>query len=270
MSFVKRFLLGLILIIFTFIVCVGFWFFNANMFDMMGLKKVSQVPGIKIIEVAGAEEVIELKLTSRLPENKEVERVELTNGVLDVPFTSQAPYGEWDNPIYQDGCEEAASLMAIYWAQGQNISKLEANKELIAMANWQTENYGEFRDTSVDDTMERIIKGYFDYQNILVKKNINLDNIISGLEKGNLIIVPTNGRTLGNPYYTLPGPERHNLVIRGYDRETDEFITNDPGTKRGEGYRYKSSVLFEAIRDYPTGYHLAITEAGKNMIVVKK
>ena len=35
----------------------------------------------------------------------------------DVPFTSQAPLAEWDDPLQQDGCEEASSLMAASWAK---------------------------------------------------------------------------------------------------------------------------------------------------------
>ena len=67
-----------------------------------------------------------------------------------------------------------------------------------------------------------------------------------------------------------PGPERHNLVIRGYDPTNGEFITNDNGTKRGEAYRYKSDVLISAIRDYPTGDRNPITEIRRAMIVVRK
>ncbi len=38
--------------------------------------------------------------------------------LLDIPFTPQAPFGEWSNPIYQDGCEEAVRLIAVRWARG--------------------------------------------------------------------------------------------------------------------------------------------------------
>ena len=47
-----------------------------------------------------------------------------------------------------------------------------------------------------------------------------------------------------------------------------EFITNDPGTRKGELYRYNETVLYSAIRDYPTGYHETINKIEKNMIVV--
>ena len=60
------------------------------------------------------------------------------------------------------------------------------------------------------------------------------------------------------------------IIIRGYDPLTKEFITNDPGTRKGELYRYDATVLYEAIRDYPTGYHEIIPHIEKNMIVVSK
>ena len=85
-----------------------------------------------------------------------------------------------------------------------------------------------------------------------------------------MVLVPTNGQALGNPYYRPPGPERHYLVIKGYDSRTEEFITNDPGTKRGQDYRYKQDVLFKAIRDYSSGYHEPIKDIRKVMIVVEK
>jgi hypothetical protein len=94
--------------------------------------------------------------------------------------------------------------------------------------------------------------------------------LITPLVLGQLLIVPTNGQLLHNPNYTAPGPERHNLVIRGYDSVTKEFITNDPGTRKGEDYRYPENVLFKALSDYPTGDHLPILIASKSAILVSK
>jgi hypothetical protein len=187
-----------------------------------------------------------------------------------VPFTSQAPFGEWDNPIFQDGCEEASSLMAISWARGEALNPEKAKTEIMAAADYEKENYGEFRDTSAADTLERIVKGYFKYEKAEVKNNISADNIISELKNGNLVILLMNGQLLDNPYYTPPGPDRHNIVVIGYDEETGEFITNDPGTKHGAGFRYNKDILFKAIRDYPTGYHKSIERIEKNMIIVSK
>ncbi|NCP17266.1 hypothetical protein CO134_03545 [Candidatus Kuenenbacteria bacterium CG_4_9_14_3_um_filter_39_14] len=283
MEFYKKFFLALGLIIPAFILCFGFWLFNSSMFENIIFsnnkpRKEQNIPSrnfdnnpvrleVKIEEDNGDKNK-QTGSQDKLPDNREVDKILTAITVLDVPFTPQAPHGEWDNPIYQDACEETSALMAIYWLRGKSLTKTEANRKIVDLANWQTENYGEYRDTSAADTVERIFKGYFGYEDVQAKKNISLQDIIDESQKGKLVIVPANGRALANPYYTAPGPERHNLVIRGYDQATDEFITNDPGTSRGELYRYRSAVLFNAIRDYSTGYHLPIEGIEKNMIVV--
>jgi len=188
-----------------------------------------------------------------------------------VPFTSQAPFAEWDDPIFQDACEEACFLMAVLWTKDtKEISPQQAQQQIIAISNYQEENYGSYVDTSTQDTLIRIINGYFNYQNATLKTNVTLQNIIDELKKGNIIVAPANGQQLDNPYYTPPGPEYHNLLIIGYNPLTEEFITNDPGTKRGEGYRYNQQILFDAIRDYPTGSHEEILNIEKNIIIIKK
>ena len=190
--------------------------------------------------------------------------------LLNVPFSSQAPFGNWKDPKEQDGCEEASAMMAMAWVKGETLTKDAALIEITAIADYEEKNYGNFHDTDAEDTAKWIFKGYFGYSNIEVKHDITTSDIVQELLKGNLVIVPTNGRKLGNPYYTPPGPIEHNLVIRGYDTAKKEFITNDSGTSYGEKFRYKESVLQGALMDYPTGDHAPITETKTAMIVVKK
>lgn len=188
---------------------------------------------------------------------------------LDYPFTVQAPTAEWDNSIFQDGCEEAAVLMAkcsMFKIQcpieNGIIDKNWAREQIVKMSEWQEEKYGSSVDTSADDTAERLLKKYGGITNYEVKRVKEAD-----LKTG-IWIVPMDGRKLGNPYYTAPGPERHMVLVIGYDPKTNEVITNDAGTKRGKNYRYKLDVFWNAIRDYPTGDHLPITEINKNAILV--
>ena len=189
--------------------------------------------------------------------------------LLDVPFLAQAPFGQWSDPIYQNACEEASLLMADLWIRGVKlISKEEATAELKKFADFEIEKYNNFYDHSAADTAQ-IMQDYFDYYNVEVKEDIVAEDIINQLLNGNLVIVPVNGRKLGNPYYTPPGPLEHMLVIIGYDFNTGEFITNDAGTRHGEKYRYKENILENALQDYPTGYKEPILEIKKVMIVVK-
>lgn len=60
------------------------------------------------------------------------------------------------------------------------------------------------------------------------------------------------------------------IVVKGHDGAFKEFITNDPGTRYGNDYRYAESVLDEALRDCKSGYHEPVSEINKVMIVVEK
>lgn len=186
--------------------------------------------------------------------------------MIDAQFTSQAPFGEWDDERQQEGCEEASSFMAVKWGRRENFDRNEALREIIAASEFQKKNYGGYIDTSAEDTLDRIIKNYFGYQKAGLKNNVSKEDIIAEIKKGNLIIAPTAGKKLGNPYFTPPGPLIHMLLIKGYDAASDEFITNDPGTRRGESFRYDEDVLFAAISDYKTSGGELTGE--KNIIIV--
>lgn len=186
----------------------------------------------------------------------------------DVSFTAQAPTGDWKDIRQQDACEEASSLMAVKWARGESLDPSTAEKDILDIVDFEAKNYGSYLDTSAADTAERILSGYFHFNNYKISKDMTLEGIKKELYRGNILVAPADGQKLGNPYFTAPGPERHMLVIIGYDPAAREFITNDPGTRRGEHYRYGEDVLYGALRDYGTGYALPIPEVHKDAIIV--
>jgi hypothetical protein len=195
----------------------------------------------------------------------------ITQVLLSVPFAAQAPLGEWSDQRQQDGCEEASVMMAMKWVNGEIFANSEAVKqELLQLSAYQQQTYGEFRDSSAQDTAERLLKGYYQFASYEVKAVREVSDLITELQAGHLLVVPANGKALKNPHFTNGGPDRHMLVIKGYNPTAKQFITNDPGTRHGENYKYDEQVLFAALRDYETGYHLPIVEARKMMIVVKK
>ncbi len=187
-----------------------------------------------------------------------------------VPFTSQAPKGGWDDERQQDGCEEASALMAMLWVRGDSISSTKAEQEILAISDYEQNTYGEFRDIGLNDVKKWIFSGYFKYDKTTVRTNISATDIIKELAAGHVLVVPMNGQKLGNPYFSGAGPERHMLLIRGYDPKKDQFITNDPGTKRGEGYRYSTQTIMNAILAYPTGHHEPVSGQPTGMVVVSK
>lgn len=190
--------------------------------------------------------------------------------LFEVPFTAQAPFGNWEDPRQQNGCEEASALMAVRWANASNLELEEARDIIIDASEYEQKVYGEYRSTSSKDSVDRIFIDYFKYTNVRLVGNINTNDIKTELKNGNLVTLPVNGRKLGNPFFTPPGPTEHMLVVIGYDSKTDEFITNDPGTRHGKSFRYKAAVLEDALQDYPTGFKEPIESVNKMMIVVSR
>lgn len=197
--------------------------------------------------------------------------------ILSVPFTSQAPLFEWADARQEDGCEEASALMAMAWVGSgaggvdfQQLNKSAWRQRIVELADWEQEKYGENRDISAFHVLVWIFGDYFKHGNVAIKSVENSQEILAELEKGHLVIVSMNGQALDNPYFTPPGPERHMILIKGYDYGAAEFITNDPGTRYGENYRYAEAVIFDAIRPYATGFHEPFPAGEKEMIVVGK
>lgn len=186
-----------------------------------------------------------------------------------VPFTSQAPTAEWRRQIFQDGCEEASVLMAKAWRDGETFTKESAFNKISALATWQQKKFGHSVDTDAADTRRFLLEEFLEVTDTTIQYDFTLDELIDATQRG-IVIVPINGRKLGNPNFKTPGPLQHMLVIVGYDALQHEFITNDPGTRNGEGYRYREEILFAAIRDYPTGVHLPIEIERKALILVLK
>jgi hypothetical protein len=189
------------------------------------------------------------------------------------PFIVQAPLGNWSDPNFQNACEEASIVMAMGYVKGEkNLTPEEARKRILAIIDFENTSLGYSVDTDTAD-IEKIIQKYFNHKNATAKENITAEDIKTEIQKGNVVIVPAFGRALKNPNFTQPGPITHMLLIIGYDPETQEFITNDPGTRRGAGYRYDESALFNAIWEYPSGKNhpsLPTEKIPKAMISVGK
>lgn len=192
---------------------------------------------------------------------------------LDAPFILQAPFANWSEFIFENACEEASLVMAMNWISGEkSVSPEKAKKQILEIVAFENKEFGYNTDTDVFD-MKIIFQKYFKYQNVFTQENISVQDIKNELQEGNLVIVPAFGRALKNPNYTGRGPIVHMLTIIGYDPKTKEFITHDPGTRKGAGYRYNEDILFSAIWSYPNGKDTPDVPTGKMkkvMLVVKK
>ncbi len=185
---------------------------------------------------------------------------------LDVPFSPQAPFAVWD-PIHEEACEEMSLIMAMHYVRGdRSLSREQAEKEVQELIAWETaQGYG----YDVTAAELGVIAQKFYELNARTRDDVTEESIKEELAAGRPVIVPAAGRELGNPYFSGEGPWYHMLVITGYREGLfgTIFITNDPGTRRGESYEYKADVLLGAIHDW-TGVKEETNQGKKTMLMV--
>ncbi|MBT4516621.1 MAG: hypothetical protein HOC78_01885 [Candidatus Komeilibacteria bacterium] len=178
----------------------------------------------------------------------EVEQVESISVNLAVPFTSQAPTADWEQP-YQDACEEASLLMVDYYYANQDFpTKEEVENILLEMVAWQEINWGGHFNLPTASVAEYAMTT-FGYR-VEVIEDLTADKIRVFLNRGIPVIIPADGHKLDNPFFSGNGPEYHMLVVKGY--QDDKFITNDPGTRRGADFIYTEKNLMASIFDWDT------------------
>lgn len=187
---------------------------------------------------------------------------------INVPFTSQAPLGVWDQH-HEEACEEASLVMLEYYFLRQPLTPEAAENQIQKMIAFEIRHYGNYKDTDARQTAD-LFKAFYgplpDGKKLAVVYDFSEQDLKKYLARGEPVIVPAAGRELGNPHYTPPGPLYHNLILIGYAGNT--IITNDPGTKYGAGYAYNIDTLYHAIHDFP-GRPENIDQGRKAMIVVE-
>ncbi len=182
--------------------------------------------------------------------------------VISVPFTVQAPYGNWDD-LHEEMCEEGTLVMAHAWVSGISLTPEYAEQQLQRLAKWGTDNFGTYIDTSARQTAQMGQAVYGLKTKIIDEPSIT--DIKKEIDAGNIVIMGMAGRMLNNPYYTAPGPLYHMLLIKGYD--STGFITNDDGTRKGNSYHYSYSTLMSAAHDWDGG---TLTDNPAVALVVSK
>ncbi len=168
---------------------------------------------------------------------------------LDVPFTSQAPDANWDQP-YQDACEEASAITVHFFYEGNTFTPAIADAEILKFVDFENEFLGFYKDTTAAE-LASVIREYWGYERVDVIDNPSVQTIKEHIAAGRPVIVPAAGRRLGNPNFSGEGPLYHMLVIRGYDKS--HFFTNDVGTRKGENYRYDIDTIMDSMHDWNGG-----------------
>lgn len=180
--------------------------------------------------------------------------------LLEVPFLVQAPFANWDE-LHEEACEEASLIMLKHYIKKEKItSKEQADAEITQLIGLET-NSGYKVDATTGELSE-IANKFFGLKTGRVKTNATIEDIKKEISSGRPVIVPAAGKILPNPNFRNGGPNYHMLVIKGFDK--NGFITNDPGTRKGEGFRYAFDDLYEAIHDWNPN---DIMLGGKNYLV---
>lgn len=165
--------------------------------------------------------------------------------LIKMSFLSQAPFANWD-ALHEDACEEASLIMVRHYYNKTTIGGVQQGEDEIQnLIKYENESgYG----TSI--TISELSNIAEKYYNMSTGKVISGDkaSIIAQLDAGKPVIAPAAGKMLDNPNFRNGGPNYHMLVIKGYDK--NGFITNDPGTRKGEGFRYSYSNLLDSIHDF--------------------
>lgn len=185
---------------------------------------------------------------------------------LKVPFTPQAPTGNWDE-LHNEACEEAAAIMAEDYFAGDTRTEIppgEVEAQITKLTNWEQTNFGYYLDTTAAETVQMMNSVYGLHATII--KNYTEADLKKAIQNNSVVVLPVNGQIIGNPYYRQPGPIYHMLVVRGYSG--DQIITNDSGTKHGENYKYSFSTLQNASADW--NHTTNTISAASLMIVVSK
>lgn len=200
-------------------------------------------------------------------ENKPPTPVPTTNPKpvnLPVPFTPQAPTANWDE-LHNEACEEASSIMVSEYFKGTKTTTLEPDfveRQIATLTAWQDEHFGYHLDTNAQETAQ-MIEAVYNLKTKLIT-NFTEEQFKDELNQNHLIILPADGRLLGNPNYKQPGPVYHMLVLRGYT--ATNFIVNDPGTRRGQNYPYAFSALNHAAGDW--NHDLNKTDTAQKIAIV--
>lgn len=170
--------------------------------------------------------------------------------LIKTAFVPQSPEKNWDQP-WQDACEEASLLTLDYYYK--NIPSADSQtikNDLSKMFDFETQQ--SFTHDINLEQMSLVSQEYLGYSAKIIN-NPSVDDLKKYLAENIPIIAPANGKTLyqENKHFKDGGPYYHNLVILGYDDNTQKFTVHDVGTQFGAYFKYSYPLLIDSIHDFP-------------------
>jgi hypothetical protein len=174
--------------------------------------------------------------------------------ILPVPFTSQAPLGNWADR--QHTCEEASLVMVDRYLRGDHNGTIDgrtADAAINQVSTWKP---------ALDLTSQQVgevAKANWGWAFKILPAD--RQNMKQQLALGRPLIMGVRTHGLGNANY--PGYRNHFedpiysvahfLVVVGYN-QSDQYILNDPGLTKGQGYAITYDQLMHAIDDHDQAY----------------
>lgn len=171
--------------------------------------------------------------------------------LLEVPYISEAPDGNWTGP-WINGCEEAAIAMVESFYNGvKTVSTVDARNLMQQLFDEQNKEWGSNANSDAARTAQLVqTLGLF---KVAIKEKPTIEDIQKEVHAGRPVISLHRGFDLGNKNipFLATGSSYHSVVVIGYDDTTREFITNDDGdAKTGRGKRYNYDVFMQSLHDY--------------------
>ncbi len=182
--------------------------------------------------------------------------------VLPVPFTTQAPGGNWQG---NENCEEASAIMANAYLTGNTAGTLsgsQVQKDMNSLIVWEQTAIGHNANTGADQTAQMIVSNYHLHTQQI--QNYTALDLKKALSSHSVILLMIDASKLGNPTYQNDGRLYHVIVVRGF--VGDVFVVNDPGTEKGNGQKYSFTTLQNAAADWDQTQH--VLEPGKKVALV--
>ncbi len=171
--------------------------------------------------------------------------------VLNVPYVSEAPDGNWTGS-WINACEESSITMVHRFYQGESTTTIAESKEFMTLLfNEQKKLYKSDMNSNSERTLG-LIKKFADFDGEIAT-DPTIDSIKNEIKNGRPVISLHYGVDLQNPNvpFKPTGSAFHVIVVVGFNDETQQFITHDNGdTKDGINHAYSYDIFMNSLHDY--------------------
>lgn len=184
---------------------------------------------------------------------------------IHAPYYAQAPDGNWRLP-WSMLCSEANLVLAAYASKGKPLSKQQFTDDMLAMIPVQEKAFGTYFSIPMRDLKWLYDTMYPDAGRAWILDNPSIEDIKSQIAKGNLIIAPTAGRLLNNPFFINGWPRFHTILIVWYDERY--FYVNEVGMSNWADFKYTHDTVMYAMHDFVKDGD--ITQWSKLVMVIER